>query len=145
MPTTKPLAKNAAFKKNFEHINMRTPYAVMVSARSGVSPKVFYDLASVIHMPEKTLAALLNLSARTISNYKAQRKKLEPVYSEHLLKLIALYRKGDEVFGSVEQFNQWLQKPFWNSSELPFDWQVTPGGVDLLMQELDRLAEGYPV
>ena len=145
MPATKVADQNTLVKSRFQHLSIHTPHAIVSSAHSGVSPNIFYDLAQVTKTPEKTLARLLNLSARTISNYKEKKKKLEPVYSEHLLKLISLFEKGEEVFGTVDQFNQWLQKPFWNSHELPFDWLITPGGVDLLMKEMDRLVEGYPV
>jgi uncharacterized protein (DUF2384 family) len=70
---------------------------------------------------------------------------LEPVYSEHLLKLIHLYERGEDIFGNIDEFNYWLNKPFWNSREKPIDWMITPGGVDLLLTEIDKLAEGYPV
>ena len=96
-------------------------------------------------MSEKSLAAIINLSARTLSNYQEQQKNLEPVYSEHLLKLISLYEKGETIFGNVDEFNYWLKKPLWNAKESPIDWLVTPGGVDLLIKELEKLAEGYPV
>jgi uncharacterized protein (DUF2384 family) len=82
---------------------------------------------------------------RTISNYKEQQKPLEPAQSEHLLKLIALFGKGEEIFGNVNEFNYWLQKSFWNAKERPIDWLITPGGVDLIMDELDRLAHAYAV
>lgn len=144
MAVIKTTSENHNIKSHFQHLQIDNLYAVVSSARSGVSPKIFYDFAQVAGLSEKTLAGILNLSARTISNYKVQRKKLEPLYSEHLLKLIALFQKGEELFGTLNQFNQWLQKPFWNSRELPFDWLITPGGVDLLMKEMDRLAEGYP-
>ena len=74
----------------------------------------------------------------------AGRKFPGPVQSEHLLKLIALYDKGDQVFGNIDEFNYWLNKPFWGSSEKPLDWLITPGGVDLVILEMDRLAYGYP-
>jgi len=31
----------------------------------------------------------------------------------------------------------------WKSKEMYIDWLHTPGGVDLVSQELDRMAEGY--
>jgi len=96
-------------------------------------------------MPEKKLALLINISSRTIHNYKEQQKPLDPIQSEHLLKLIALYRKGEDMFGNVEEFNDWLEKPFWNSKEKPMDWLTTPGGVDLVRDELGRLSHGYAV
>ncbi len=67
----------------------------------------------------------------------------EPVPSEHLVKLIALFEKGEETFGNVNEFNYWLRKPFWNGSERSVDWLVTSGGVDFVSEELDRLAHGY--
>ncbi len=96
-------------------------------------------------MPEKKLAGLLHLHPRTIQNYKEQQRNLEPVESEHLLKLITLFAKGEEIFGNIEEFNAWLQKPFWNGRETPLEWLITPGGVDLVSEEIDRLAYGYAI
>lgn len=132
-------------KSKFKDLDFLTHYAIFLSARKGVRTKIFYDFAETIKMPEKNLASIINLSARTISNYKEKKKNLEPLYSEHLLKLIALFEKGEEIFGSIDEFNYWLRKPFWDSSEKPIDWLVTSGGVDLVTEEIDRLAQGYPV
>ncbi len=129
----------------FMGLELGNLYRLVTSAHKGVKTKVFYDFAETIKMPEKELAGIINLSARTISNYKEHQKLLEPIYSEHLLKLIALYEKGESIFGTVDEFSYWLKKPFWNARETPMDWLVTPGGVDIIAEELDKLAEGYPV
>jgi putative toxin-antitoxin system antitoxin component (TIGR02293 family) len=128
----------------FNFLDMTSNFAIATSARKGLTTKVFYDFADAIKMPEKNLASIINLSARTISNYKESKKALEAPYGEHLLKLIALFTKGETVFGNVDEFNYWLQKPLWNSSEKPADWLNTYGGVDFLAEELDKLAQGYP-
>jgi len=114
-------------------------------AKVGVGTKLFYSFAETVKMGNKSLAAILHLSSRTISNYHQNQQTLEPVQGEHLLKLIALYDKGIEIFGSIDEFNYWLNKSFWNSTEKPLDWLITPGGIGLVMQELDQLAYGYPV
>jgi putative toxin-antitoxin system antitoxin component (TIGR02293 family) len=114
-------------------------------ARNGVKADVFYLFAEAIKISNNALAGLLHLSSRTLSNYQQTKKALEPVQGEHLLKLIALYNKGVELFGSVDEFNYWLNKPFWNALEKPIDWLITPGGVDLVSLELERLGYGYPV
>lgn len=134
-----------SIKNRFKDLDLRSPHSIVFSARKGLKTKVFYDFAEAIKMPEKTLANTINLSSRTISNYNQQQKVLEPVYAEHLLKLISLYEKGEEIFGNTDEFNYWLKKPFWNAEETPMNWIITPGGVDLLMEELDKLAQGYPV
>ncbi len=131
-------------KNRFKNLNLSSSHAIVFSARKGLKPKIFYDFAEAVKMPEKILAGILNLSARTISNYKEQQKVLEPVYGEHLLKLISLFEKGENIFRNIDEFNYWLRKPFWNSHETPLDWINTPGGVDLVMEELDKLAQGYP-
>ncbi|WP_221392577.1 antitoxin Xre-like helix-turn-helix domain-containing protein [Dyadobacter sp. NIV53] len=135
----------SSLKRKFNNIDMASNFAIVISARKGLRTKVFYDFAEAIHMPEKNLAAIINLSARTISNYKESQKTLEPLYGEHLLKLITLFEKGEQLFGNINEFNYWLQKPFWNSTEKPMDWLSTSGGVDFLNEELDKLAQGYPV
>ena len=134
-----------SLKSKFPNLDMASNFAIVAAARKGLQPKVFYDFAEAINMPERNLAALINLSSRTISNYKESQKKLDPLYGEHLLKLIALFEKGEQIFGNVDEFNYWLNKPFWNSNEKPTDWLRTGGGVDLLAEELEKLAQGYPV
>jgi len=144
MPVTSAINRSSV-KNKFKDLAVLNNHALVSSARKGLSTKVFYDFAEVIQMPEKQLAAIINLSARTVSNYNEKRKKLDPLYSEHLLKLIALFKKGEDVFGNIDEFNYWLKKPCWNSEEKPIGWLVTSGGVDLVMEEIDRLAQGYPV
>ncbi|HZY38342.1 MAG TPA: antitoxin Xre-like helix-turn-helix domain-containing protein [Mucilaginibacter sp.] len=118
---------------------------MFTNAQAGLSPAIFYQFAQIINMPDKSLADLLHLSPRTISDYKERHQSLAPVQSEHLLKLISLYNKGEEIFGSIDEFNYWLNKPFWDSAEKPIDWLITPGAANLVMLEMDRLAYGYPV
>jgi putative toxin-antitoxin system antitoxin component (TIGR02293 family) len=144
MAAVSPAITNS-IRARFSNLDLKSAFAIVFSARKGIRPKVFYDFANSIKMPEKNLALLLNLSSRTISNYAVLQKKLEPVQGEHLLKLIGLFEKGEDVFGNVDEFNYWLQKPFWNAREKPIDWLVTPGGVDLVKDELDRLTHAYVV
>jgi putative toxin-antitoxin system antitoxin component (TIGR02293 family) len=132
-------------KYRFKNFDLKNNHSIVFSARKGIKVKVFYDFAETINMSEKDLAKMINISPKTITNYSNQQKTLEPLQSEHLLKLIALFDKGEEVFGSIDEFNYWLKKPFWGSKEIPLQWMVTHGGVDLVMNELDRLAQGYPI
>ena len=132
-------------KAHFKKWELNNPYNLVSTARKGVQAKFFYEFAVMAKLSEKTLAGIINLSARTVSNYKEQNKTLEPVYSEHLLKLINLFEKGEIAFGTIDEFNYWLKKPFWKSKETPIDWIVTSGGVDLVSKELDKLMMGYPV
>jgi putative toxin-antitoxin system antitoxin component (TIGR02293 family) len=138
-------AISLSIRDRFQSLDLQNGSGIVFSARKGIKPKIFFEFADSINMPEKKLAVLINISSRTIHNYKEQQKPLDPVQSEHLLKLIALYGKGENIFGNIDELNYWLQKPFWNSKEKPIDWLTTPGGVDLVMDELGRLSHGYAV
>jgi putative toxin-antitoxin system antitoxin component (TIGR02293 family) len=137
-------ANKTSLKFKFKNFSIENDMQLFSQARAGLSSSVFYQFARLIKMPDKTLAQLLHLSPRTVSNYVEKHKPFEPVQSEHLLKLIGLYSKGEELFGNIDEFNYWLNKPLWNSTETPFEWLITPGGVDLVTLEMDRLAYGYP-
>jgi putative toxin-antitoxin system antitoxin component (TIGR02293 family) len=137
--------ESAGLRKRFKKFDFSSESNIVSSARKGINPAVFYSFAYSIKMPEKNLATLLHIHPRTMGNYRDQQKSLAPVESEHLLKLIALFIKGEEIFGIVDEFNYWLKKPFWDTDEKPVDWLITPGGVDLVSDELDRLAHGYAV
>jgi uncharacterized protein (DUF2384 family) len=128
----------------FNSQRIRSDVQIFKSALVGVDTGLFYSFAEAIKMDNKSLASLLHLSSRTISNYHQNKQALEPAQGEHLLKLIALYDKGIEILGSIDEFTYWLNKPFWNSTEKPAGWLITPGGIDLVMKELERIAYGYP-
>jgi putative toxin-antitoxin system antitoxin component (TIGR02293 family) len=137
------LAKRKPLRAKFKSLSIDNDARMFMNARAGLSPEIFYQFARLIKVPDKFLANLLHLSPRTISNYVEKHKSLDPIQSEHLLKLIALYDKGEETFENIDEFNYWLNKQFWGSTEKPIDWLITPGGVDLVMLEIDRLFYGY--
>jgi putative toxin-antitoxin system antitoxin component (TIGR02293 family) len=140
-----PLVNKNSIGYRFRFFDLSNLNSLVFLARKGLKAKVFYDFAETINMPEKKLAAVMNISSRTISNYKNEEKLLDPIYSEHLLKLINLFEKGEEIFGNVEEFNYWLKKPFWNKKSTPIELINTIVGVDLIAEELEKLAQGYPV
>ncbi|MEC3878128.1 antitoxin Xre/MbcA/ParS toxin-binding domain-containing protein [Parapedobacter sp. 10938] len=138
-------AIGTSIKKAFKSLKTESDAAIFFAARNGIPPTVFYRFAKASQLAEKELARLINLSARTVGNYLERQQPLARVESEHLLKLIALYEKGEALFGGVGEFNQWLRKPFWNRDDRPVDWLDTPSGVDLVIDELDRIAHGYVI
>ncbi len=135
--------QKSTVRRKFRNFDLSDEIKMVGAARKGISAEVFYIFARLIKMSEKSLAELLYIHPRTINNYREQEKNLAPVESEHLLRLIALFAKGEELFGNADEFNYWLQKPFWSTKEKPIDWLTTPGGVGLVSDELDRLAHGY--
>jgi putative toxin-antitoxin system antitoxin component (TIGR02293 family) len=129
----------------FNKLKLDNNFDIVKLARKGISTSLFYEFADAAGFSESQLATIMNVSARTIKNYQHSEKLLEPVQSEHLLKLVALFLKGEIIFGNISEFIYWLNKPLWSNKDKPMDWLITPGGADLVQDELERLANAYPV
>ncbi|MBN2885073.1 DUF2384 domain-containing protein [Patescibacteria group bacterium] len=75
--------------------------------------KMFKDYSS---RRDEVISNMLNISVRTLRNYKKPENKFKNNIKEQLLLLLSLYKHGNEVFGSSEEFNNWL-----NSENFYFD------------------------
>ena len=113
------LAKRKPLRAQFKNLSIDNDARMFANARAGLSPQIFYQFARHINVPDKFLANLLHLSPRTISNYVEKHKPLDPIQSEHLLKLIALYDKGEDILeilmnsitGLINNFGTVLKSP----------------------------------
>ena len=65
---------------------------------------------------DEVISDMLNISVRTLRNYKKPEIKFKNNIKEQLLLLLSLYRHGNEIFGSSEKFNNWL-----NTENFHFD------------------------
>jgi putative toxin-antitoxin system antitoxin component (TIGR02293 family) len=116
---------------------------IVLTAKKGVQAKAFFDVADVSGIEKNQLAAILNVSLKSLVRYRQQNKKLSPGKSERVLKLIALYKKGREVFNNLSEFRLWLAEPAYGLGNIvPLDLLHTSGGIDLIMEELGRIEFG---
>jgi putative toxin-antitoxin system antitoxin component (TIGR02293 family) len=119
------------------------PFALVMEARSGVLAKTAFDVAAVLQLHADELAALLHTTTKTLRTYRDAKKRLNPTSSEQVLKLLGLAHRGEEVFGAPAAFRRWLNKPAYGLGEqLPLSLLQTSGGIDLVAEELDRIAYG---
>ena len=89
------------------------------------------------------LAALLHTTTKTLRTYRLSKKRLNPTASEQVLKLLALARRGEDVFGSLPAFRRWLSKPAYGlGGQPPLALLQTSGGIDLVADEVGRIAYG---
>lgn len=113
---------------------------------AGVPAPVIDDFIRMGSLTREFFANLFDISTRTLDRYTLQNRKLNPVNSELLLKLLGVYRKGKEVFGSRESFRRWLDLPAPGlMNQKPLDIMRTSTGMDLVTEELIRIENGYPV
>ncbi len=116
---------------------------MVLKAAEGLAVSVFDEIIRVSALNKNQLAAFIDTTPKTIDNYRLRRHKLGRTESEHLLQLMALYKKGQEIFGSSEAFNQWLRQPASGLGGIvPFDLLYTQGGINLVMEELLRMEYG---
>jgi putative toxin-antitoxin system antitoxin component (TIGR02293 family) len=110
---------------------------------AGVYANAFFDVAAESGFTGQKLASLFHTSLKTLQRYFKDKKRLDPAASEHILRLSHMYKQGKEVFGSITEFEQWLQVPaFGLNGHIPFKLLETPSGVALVADELTRIAFG---
>lgn len=119
------------------------PYHLVSQAQDGISTDAFFDIISISGLSKEELSGLLDVSFKTIQRYQKEGKKLSALNSEQLLKMIGLYQKAEEIFGSIEPFDRWLRKPaIGMGGKHPLTFLQTSGGIDLLLEELHRIEYG---
>lgn len=120
-------------------------YHLIATINKGVSTSIVAALENELQISKEQLAARLQVSPRTIDNYKAERKgtTLNAHITERALLLLKLYNKGAELFDNIENFNQWLEKPSYGlNGKIPQDLLNTTTGLGLVMKELTKIEHG---
>ena len=122
---------------------LSNPVQMVLRASHGISISVFDAMLKLTALGKSQLASYLDATPKTIENYRAKQQKLGQPKSEQLLQLMALYKKGFEVFGTIESFSEWLGKNAYGlGKQKPFDLMYTQGGIQLIMEELIRIEYG---
>jgi putative toxin-antitoxin system antitoxin component (TIGR02293 family) len=115
----------------------------ILSEPEAIYASAFDDMIAVSNYDKDFAADLLDVSYKTVARYQKEKKKLSPLQSEYILKTIVLFNKGNQVFGSKESFNRWLNKPaFGLGNRIPRAFITTVGGINFIIDELNRIARG---
>lgn len=118
-------------------------FGLVKRAQNGIPVSAFFDMLHISGLSKKELSGLLDVSFKTIQRYQKENKKLNALNSEQLLKMISLYQKAEETFGEISSFNRWLRKPAHGlGGQKPLELMQTPGGIDLIFEELMRIEYG---
>ena len=134
-------AKTSLFRQYEKELS--NPVAMVMKAAEGLAISVFDEITRVAALNKNQLAAFIDTTPKTIDNYRLRRHKLGRIESEQLLQLMALYKKGQEIFGNSESFNLWLKQPALGlGGIIPFDLLYTQVGISLVMEELLRIEYG---
>lgn len=111
-------------------------------ANEGITKQSIIFFSEKINLSLKSLAGLLDISARTIQ----RRSDCEPLsreISEHILQLAHVYSRGEEVFGNLKKFNQWLNcSCIALDNKTPLSLLNSRYGIEMVIDELGKIEYG---
>lgn len=111
-------------------------------ARQGINMKYLLKLTEKLSLNLQEMGNILHVSLRTLQRY-APTKVLDTDASAKVLNLAALQSHGIEVFGTEEDFAQWLKmKVPALGNKTPLSYLDTPFGFQLINQTLGRIEHG---
>ena len=111
--------------------------------REGVPYPYFTKLSTQINFGFEEWSSYLHLSERTIQRYKKEKKSFDPIYSEKILQIELLYKKGIEVFGIADNFYTWMDTiSIALGGVRPKDMLDTSFGISAIYDELGRIEHG---
>jgi len=126
-------AKPGRFASDFDIVKL---------TRQGLSKKVLLGLAQKISLTLQELAGIMHISERTLQRYEED-TVVKTEYAEKAVELARLYTRGQEVFGTMDKFKQWMKTPgHVFKGETPVSLLDTSVGFDIVLRELGRIEHG---
>ena len=127
-------------KKEYDAIRSENDFISAI--RTGIPKQAMTHLMTVADLSLLEMAAITHTSDRTLRRYKPQ-QKLSQEQSERMIELAKVYSRGEEVFGSMDAFRQWMDTvllPFGNKR--PKEFLDTSIGINMIMDEIGRIEHG---
>ncbi|MDX9708504.1 MAG: DUF2384 domain-containing protein [Trichloromonas sp.] len=118
----------------------------MVDAvRRGFSYKTVSRVAEALHLSTGQLAEYLPVTERTLKRHQKEKKNLNHDLSDHLLQIVKVFARCQEVMEDSEQARCWLKSPSIPLGNIPpISLLDTYTGVEMVMDELGRIEHGIP-
>ncbi|MEM6845845.1 MAG: antitoxin Xre/MbcA/ParS toxin-binding domain-containing protein [Bacteroidota bacterium] len=132
---------NHSFNQDILHLD---DLSLVAQAQEGLDAQTITSFREHAQFSKEVMAGLLHITPKTIDNLKAKHKKIGAVQAEILLSLIRLFTKGEQLFGSVDEFRDWLGFPQPALEMQPpnkFLFSIT--GIRLVEECLERIEQGY--
>jgi putative toxin-antitoxin system antitoxin component (TIGR02293 family) len=149
---TLELSKSKGSKKEINNIilseiskkpeSAMSAFEKMGMAKTGLNKKDLETLKQKASLDYDELAQMLSVTRATLINKKGD-EKFSIVLSERIIAIADIYSYGVEVFGDMEQVNEWMFEP--NRAlggETPFSIMHTQFGREELRNVIGRIAYG---
>ena len=111
-------------------------------SKAGLPKKALINLVQNLGFTVKSMASIINITERTIQR-KSDMELFDNITSEQILQVADVYSRGNEVFGSSENFNKWItmENKALNGKK-PIDLLSSRYGVEMVLDELGRIEYG---
>lgn len=131
----KNIGKLVVIKDNLRLVHLRD---------EGVDVQHFGALQSHTSLSKAALAYYVGVDPTTVDNYRKNKKKFTGDSAEKLLKLHRLFALGEELFGSTEEFIDWLHMPSPGlEGQKPLNMLHSITGIGEIEKQLNRIIHGY--
>ena len=116
----------------------------LIGARIGIQKSMLLSIAHETGLTLKELSSYLRISTRSIQ-VKEATQFIAPGPSERALYIARLFKSGNELFGNMDQFHNWLNmENLAMGGEKPVSYLDTFSGIQLVMDELNAIEYGFP-
>lgn len=110
--------------------------------REGVPKQALDNIVNVAGFTISEITAIIRTSDRTLRRYTSK-QKLNAEQSERVIELAKLYSRGEDVFGSIDAFKEWVDsRVIALGNKKPKEFMDTSIGIEMLMDELGRIEHG---
>ena len=116
----------------------------LTGARIGIQKSKLLSIAHETGSTLKELSSYLRISTRSIQDKEAS-QLIAPGPSERALYIARLFKSGNELFGNMDKFHNWLNiENLAMGGEKPVSYLDTFSGIQLVMDELNAIEYGFP-
>ena len=110
--------------------------------KSGLSAKIFDEMADCLQVPDIRLANIINIKKSTLIRRKRE-GRLNFEESERLYRIVRLFNMAEKIFGSTEHAREWLNTPSRDlEGKSPLDYADNEIGAREVEAVLDRIGDG---
>lgn len=111
-------------------------------ASEGISKSDFLSVVAVTGLNLTEFSSFLPVNKRTIEKVK-DRELLSPAVSDRVLQIASLYRIGENVFGELSMFREWMQSPLIAlGGKKPIAFMTNDTGISIIRDLLGRIEHG---
>ena len=107
-------------------------------------PSEFFSLLKTLtNEDDKEISDWLNISLKTFKSYKTENKNTKRHLTEHAIMLLSLYKHGIQIYGTAQQFKNWLEgNNFYFDNKAPIKFMDTISGIKFIDDRLTAMEFG---